>query len=170
MHFKRLFQESSCKWIKSLFLLGLPGIFWPVQQLHCAVLSWKGSARSCGCSSSPGRLACGDSCVCVCVCVCVCAQLCPTHCDPMDCSLPGSSVHGIFQARILEQVTVSSSRGSSQPRDRTHISYVSWVGRRTLSHRATWEARRGSWLVPWRTVRNSDFSLVQQCRSFQSSL
>ena len=40
-------------------------------------------------------------------------QLCPTLSDPMDCSLPGSSVHGIFQARVLEWVTISSSRGSS---------------------------------------------------------
>ena len=45
------------------------------------------------------------------------AQLCLTLCDPMDCSLPGSSVHGISQARILEWVAISSSRGSSQPRD-----------------------------------------------------
>jgi len=43
-------------------------------------------------------------------------------CDPMDCSQPGSSVHGIFQARILERVAISSSRGSSQRRDRTLIS------------------------------------------------
>ena len=40
-------------------------------------------------------------------------QSCPTLCDPMDCSLPGSSVHGIFQARILEWVAISFSRGSS---------------------------------------------------------
>ena len=45
--------------------------------------------------------ACKKMCVCVCVCVCarVCAQSCPTLCDPMDCSPPGSSVHGVFQAR-----------------------------------------------------------------------
>ena len=43
----------------------------------------------------------------------------PTLCDPMDCSLPGSSVHGIFQARVLEWVAISFSRGSSQPRDQT---------------------------------------------------
>ena len=50
------------------------------------------------------------------------AQLCPTVCDPMDCSLPGSSVHGILQARILEWVTISFSRGSSSwPRDRTRL-------------------------------------------------
>ena len=40
-------------------------------------------------------------------------QSCPTFCDPMDCSPPGSSVHGIFQARILEWVAISFSRGSS---------------------------------------------------------
>ena len=45
------------------------------------------------------------------------AQLCPTLCNPMDCSLPGSSVHGIFQARILEWVAICLSRGSSQLRD-----------------------------------------------------
>ena len=43
------------------------------------------------------------------------AQLCPTLCDPMDCSLPGSSVHGILQARILEWVVVPSSRGGDFP-------------------------------------------------------
>ena len=47
-----------------------------------------------------------------------------TLCDPIDQSPPGSSVHGTLQARILEWVAVSSSRGSSQPRDRTHASYV----------------------------------------------
>ena len=44
------------------------------------------------------------------------AQLCTTLCDSMDCSLPGSSVHGIFQTRVLEWVVISFSRGSSQPR------------------------------------------------------
>ena len=57
------------------------------------------------------------------------AQLCPTLCDPMDYSLPHSSVHGILQARILEWVAMLCSKGSSQPRDRTHISYVSGIGR-----------------------------------------
>ena len=47
---------------------------------------------------------------------------CPLLCDPMDCSPPGSSVHGIFQTRILEWVAISFSRQSSQPRDQTHIS------------------------------------------------
>ena len=51
-------------------------------------------------------------------------QSCLTLCDSMDCSLPGFSVHGLLQARILEWVAVPSSRGSSQPRDQTHIFYV----------------------------------------------
>ena len=50
-----------------------------------------------------------------------CAELCPTLCDSLSCSLPASSVHGIFQARILERVAISSSRRSSQPRNRTCI-------------------------------------------------
>ena len=49
------------------------------------------------------------------------AQSCPTLCNPMDCSPPGSSVHGILQTRILEWVAISFSRGSSQPRDRTQM-------------------------------------------------
>ena len=55
-----------------------------------------------------------------------------TLCDSMGCSLPGSSVHGIPQVRILEWVAMPSSRGSSQPRDRTHVSYVSSIGRWVL--------------------------------------
>ena len=56
-------------------------------------------------------------CVCVCVCVHSVAPLCPTFCDPMDCSLPGCSAHGIFQARRLKWGAISYSRASSQPRD-----------------------------------------------------
>ena len=52
------------------------------------------------------------------------AQSCPTLCDPMDCSLPGSSVHGIFQAIVLEWIAISFSRGYSQPRDWTRVSYI----------------------------------------------
>ena len=51
-------------------------------------------------------------------------QLCPTLCDPMDCRPPGSSVHGILQARILEWVAIPFSRGSSQPRDGTWVSSI----------------------------------------------
>ena len=61
-------------------------------------------------------------------------QLCPTLCDPMDYSPPGSSVHGILQLRILEWTDISYSRGSFQPRDQTLMSYVSWIGKKTLYH------------------------------------
>ena len=73
----------------------------------------------------------------VCMCVCVCVQLCPTLCNHKDCSPPGSSVHRILQARILERVATSLSRGSSWPRDRTHISSVSCSGRQVLYHSTT---------------------------------
>ena len=67
---------------------------------------------------------------------------CPTLCDPMDCSLPGSSLHGIFQARILEWVAIPSSRGSSWPRCWSWVSYISCFGRRVVyhyHHLGTWE-------------------------------
>ena len=58
------------------------------------------------------------------------AQSCLTLCDPVDCSPPGSSVHEIFQARILEWVAISFARGSSQPRDWTWVSLI--AGRRFI--------------------------------------
>ena len=57
-------------------------------------------------------------------------QSCPTLCNPMDCSLPGSFVHGILQARTLEWVTMPSSRRSSWPRDQTHVSCISCIAGR----------------------------------------
>ena len=71
------------------------------------------------------------------VCVCVLTQLCLTLCNPMDCSLPDSSVHGIFQARILEWVTISHSRRSCQPTDQTCISCVFCISRQIVYHCAT---------------------------------
>ena len=71
-----------------------------------------------------------DVCVCVCVCVCVRARaLCSVMslCDPMDYSPPGSSVHGVLQARIVGWFAISSSRGSSRSRDRTHSSCISCI-------------------------------------------
>ena len=59
---------------------------------------------------------------------------CPAVCDPMDCSPPGSSVHGILQARILEWVAISFSWGSSRPRDQILASYIYCIGRRVLYH------------------------------------
>ena len=72
----------------------------------------------------------------------VCVQSCPTLCDPMDCNPPGFSVHGIFQARILEWVAISYSKGSSQPRDQTCISCISCISRQILYHYTIWEARK----------------------------
>ena len=60
--------------------------------------------------------------------------------DPMDRSLPGFSVHGISQARILEWVTLTSSRTSSQPRDRTLACYISCSGSEFFTTSTTWEA------------------------------
>ena len=62
------------------------------------------------------------------------AQSCPILCDPMDCRFPGSSVHGIFQARILEWFAISYSRASSWPRDQTHISPISCMGKQILDY------------------------------------
>ena len=69
--------------------------------------------------------------------VCACMhvkslQSCVTLCDSMDCSPPGSSVHGVFQVRILEWVVIPFSRGSSRPRDQAHVSFVSCIGRQVL--------------------------------------
>ena len=70
-------------------------------------------------------------------CCCLAAESCPALCDPMDCSLPGSSDRGILQERILEWVGFSSSRGSSQHRDWTSMSCI---GRQITHYHTTWEA------------------------------
>ena len=66
------------------------------------------------------------------------AQLCPALCNSMDCSPPGSYVHGIFQERILEWVAISYSKRSSWSRDQIHVSCISCIGRWILYHYATW--------------------------------
>ena len=78
------------------------------------------------------------------------AQSCPTLCDPVDRNLLGFSIHGILQARILEWIAISFSRGSSQPRDRTQVSHVG--GRRfNLSISREEEATRG-WSTESRVI------------------
>ena len=70
--------------------------------------------------------------------LCEVAQSYPTLCNPMDCSLSGSSIHGIFQARVLEWIAISFSRGSPQARNRTRVSRIAgkrftvWATRETL--------------------------------------
>ena len=66
------------------------------------------------------------------------AHLCLTICDPMDCNLPGSSAHGIFQARALECIAIFFCKGSSRPRDRSQVSHIAgrcftvWATRETI--------------------------------------
>ena len=67
-------------------------------------------------------------------------QSCPTLCDPMAVVHRAPLSMGILQARILEWVAMPSSRGSSQPRDRIHISYVSCIGRQLLQCWSPWES------------------------------
>ena len=84
-----------------------------------------------------------------------------THCHPMDYSLPGSSVHGIFQARILEWVAISFSRGSSRPRDWTRVSHI--VGR-CFTIWATREAHEGDAKPIWTlTHHHTPFGATHTC-------
>ena len=75
------------------------------------------------------------------------AQLCPTLCYPMDCILPGSSVHGIFQAGVLEWVAISYSRGSSWPSDRILTSGLYYNGRWILYHWRHLGSPKGSYQI-----------------------
>ena len=100
----------------------------------------------------------------------LCLQACLTLCDSMDCSPPSSYVHGVFQARILEWIAISSSRKSSQPKDQTGISCASCLAVRFFYHWATreafhpWIQLKMSWKWDWNTVK------IQQllCLNFSS--
>ena len=81
-------------------------------------------------------------------------QSCPNLYDPVDCSLPGFSVHGILQARILESVAMHFSRESSRPRDWTWFSYVSCIGRWFFTSSTTWEAQVGRIDLPLNEMEN----------------
>ena len=96
---------------------------------------------------------------------CAVAQSCPTLCDPVDCSPPGSSVHGISQARILGWIALSSSRGSSRPGDHTRVSCTAGrffttepLGKSSQGH------RRGLF-----TRLNLSYPLLSGCSSLLSS-
>ena len=89
---------------------------------------------------------------------CVRAQSCQTLCDPMDCCPPGSPVSGIFQARILERVAISYSRGSSWPRVGSNLHLLSsYIGREIVYLFATWEAPQ------YRLLLLRHFSCFQLC-------
>ena len=100
--------------------------------------------------------------MCVCVCVCVCARararmhmhsIVSDSLWPHGLGPPSSSVLGIFQARTLERVAISYSRGPSQPRDQTHVSCISYIGRWIFYHCAAWEAIIR--LMEWKGNRSS---------------
>ena len=74
------------------------------------------------------------------------SQSCPTLCNPVDCSPPGSSVHGILWARILQWVDILFSRGSSPPRDQT---WVSWSAGRDFTIWASRQAPAKNWREEW---------------------
>ena len=92
------------------------------------------------------------------------AQLCPTLCDPMDCSLLRSSIHGIFQTRVLEWVAISFSRESSRPRDRTWVSctvgrrFTIWATREVL-YRRRGEKTTVDWWIAIILLENVNFNL-----------
>ena len=109
----------------------------------------------------------------LCVCMCVCSQWvkvlvsqsCLTLWDPMDCSLPGPSILGILQARLLEWVAIPFSRGSSLPQDRTWVSCIS--GRLFT----IWATRENWWLIPkFKTLLSSPWSCRVSSQREESSL
>ena len=81
----------------------------------------------------------------------------------MDCNPPGSSVYGVFQAKILEWVVISSSRGSSRRRDQTRVPCTSSIGSWILYHWATWEVMRMS--VRFHVLSHCDLSQDVECGS-----
>ena len=102
--------------------------------------------------------------------MCVCArarartQSCLTLCSPMACSLPGSSVLGIFQARILEWVAIPYSCGSSQPRDQTQVSCSSYIGRQILT-----TAPPGKHLMIYRQNNNKQLTSFECLLDFKDN-
>ena len=86
------------------------------------------------------------------------AQSCPALCDPLDCSPPSSSVHGIFQTRILEWVATSFSRRSSQPRDWTWVSCI--IGRCFTIWATREVSGPNSWPQNWPQKLHAQISLL----------
>ena len=126
-------------------VLPFPGWVTHFAQVILISKEWKTAAVCCGYHGTAGLLfnflvfISSHNSFYICCWWCLVTKLCLTLCDSMDCNLPGSSVHGILRARILEWVAISFSRGSSPSRDRTH---VSCIGRQFLYHWTTREAPR----------------------------
>ena len=133
-HFRRIWAGRNLDLeVNQAFFLAWPPFLCTLSKTY-PLASKKRSASDTGWAQNPSTS------VYLFMCACSVAQSCLTACDPLDCSLPGSSVHGIFQARILEWVAMPSSRGPSHPRAQTCISCVSCIGKQILYHWATWEA------------------------------
>ena len=101
------------------------------------------------------------------------ALSCLTFCDPTDCSPRGSSVHGIFQAKILEWVAMPSSRGSSRFRNQTHVSYVSCIGGRFFTTSTTWETQSvvfQLFAAAWTVAYQASLSMGFSRQKYQSGL
>ena len=96
-------------------------------------------------------------------CILSCSVSCLTLCDPMDCSPPGSSVHGISQARILEWVAISFSRGSSRPRNRTQVSCIAGI------FFTVWATRESPKVKGIDLLLLSHFGCVQLCATRDGS-
>ena len=144
----RMRKQDNCHWIVEMLIKGIIAVkpdtcIFPYMERHWIIILgcldvsvWLAVGFWCSTMYVWSKNCCVSLCVCVCVCVCVrvctCIQSCPTLTDSMNCSLPGSYVHGISQARIFKGVANSFSRGSSWPRDQTCVSYVSCIDRRVL--------------------------------------
>ena len=113
-----LYSRHITRVFRTIWLGPYQGELLPIEYVHSRVgaagMHWSPEARI----PAPGQWLSGSA---------ACAQSRLTLCDPTDCSPPGSSVHGILQARILEWVAMPFSRGSSHPRDWTQVSCI--VGR-----------------------------------------
>ena len=104
-----IISSFAFKWIE--FVFRVPFFLNFLDHFHISLITLR--------SETPLSKTCSLMCVCVLV-----TQSYLTHCDPMDCGPPGSSVHGISQARTLEQVATPFCRGSSRPRDWTCVSCI----------------------------------------------
>jgi len=109
-----------------------------------------------------------------CCCCGLVTQSCPTLCKPMDCSLPGSSVHGISQAKILKKFAISLSKGSDRPRDRA---WVSCIGRQFLYHWATRKAQNAikkneilPFVAMWMKLQNIILNEISQNKKYKCSV
>ena len=133
LYFNKNLSHKSSEW--SSLIIG--------PRLNSSSLEVKNPGVFHGSATTFQNVGCFDCVSCLLYFVCLVTQLCLTLCGSLDCRPPDSSVHGIFQERMLEWVAISFSSGSSLPRDQTHISYVSctagisfnpWVIRESLSY------------------------------------